>query len=307
MKKLRVAVLMGGWSVEREVSLISGQGVLDAVRTLGHDAIPIDVTRDIPALLAALTPRPDVACLAALHGRWVEDGCLQGLLEIMGIPYTNSGVLASALGMDKCMSRFLFERHGIPVPSYKIMTWGEVQRGGAMSTPYVIKPTNEGSSLGVYVIRNDDDLKNVREPWSLDRPLLVEEYIPGREIMVAVRGGEALGVLECRSDNPFCDYDAKYVKGQSEHLVPAPIGDVATRYVTDLAEKVYRALGCRGVARIDFRYDDSRPLQKAFYVLELNSQPGLTPTSFVPDIAKHAGVSYEDLIQWMLENAQCDN
>jgi len=305
--KLRVAVLMGGWSVERGVSLISGAGVLKAVQSLGHEAVAIDVSRDMEQLLQALTPRPDVACLAALHGRWVEDGCIQGLLEMMGIPYTNSGVLASALAMDKLMSRHVFEHKGIQVPSYRVLPWREIKKGGALEVPYVVKPTNEGSSLGVYVIYDDAELAYIKEDWDLDRLLLVERYIPGREIMVAIMGGKALGVLECRSDNPFCDYDAKYLKGQSEHLVPAPIGQAALDHAMRMATKAYQALGCRGVARADFRYDDSLPVDRAFYLLELNTQPGLTPTSFVPDIARHAGMSYEQLMQWMLDHATCDN
>ena len=303
-----VAVLMGGWSAEREVSLNSGAAVARGLREGGYQVTEIDVSRDIPALIAALTPAPDVV-FNALHGCWGEDGCLQGLLDIMGIPYTHSGLLSSAMAMDKPTAKRLFVQAGIPVPMGRVFHRDELVTGEPMARPYVIKPINEGSSVGVYIMREGVHAYPCAGgawPYEADS-VLVEQFIPGREITVAIMGDRALGALEITSDRGFYDYEAKYAPGGSLHVWPAPLPPADYDEALRLALLAHQTLGCRGVSRADLRYDDTRPGEPArFYLLEINTQPGMTATSLVPDIASHLGIAFSELVAWMVENAACD-
>jgi D-alanine-D-alanine ligase len=296
----RVAVLMGGWSAERAVSLVSGAAVCAALDGTGYTVTAIDVQRDVGNLLSRLTPRPDVV-FNALHGRYGEDGCIQGLLNILDIPYTHSGVLASALAMDKPMAKRLFAEVGIAVAEHQIVTGEALEAGAVMDPPYVIKPLNEGSSVGIRIVREGDAPGSFGGDVSPFGEVMVERFIPGRELTVAVMGARALAVTEITTARGFYDYDAKYAPGGSEHVVPAEIDAPLYAECLRLAEAAHRTLGCRGVSRADFRYDGS-----SLYILEVNTQPGMTPTSLVPEQAAHAGISFADLVSWMVENAACD-
>ena len=301
-----VAVLMGGWSSEREVSLVSGKAVAEALKTAGYAATTIDVGRDVADLLARLTPRPDVI-FNALHGRWGEDGCIQGLLEIIGIPYTNSGVLASALAMDKPIAKRLFKDAGIRCAEHVVAHRNEVLAGDVMPRPYVIKPLNEGSSVGVHIVLDDGDAPAFdNDSWNFGDHVMVERYIAGREITVAVMGEQALGVTEIRPASGFYDYDAKYTEGHAEHVVPAPLPPPVYEEALAHALCAHRTLGCRGVTRADMRYDDTEGEPGLVYLLEINTQPGLTPMSLVPELAAHADIGFPDLVGWMVENAACN-
>jgi len=300
-----VAVLMGGWSVEREVSLVSGRAVADALAEGGRRVSTIDVTRDVRALLSALDPKPDVV-FNALHGRFGEDGCIQGLLEMLGIPYTHSGVLASAIAMDKPMTRHLFNEAAIPHPEGKVVTRAAVNKAHPMEPPYVLKPLNEGSSIGVRLVLEKESPPGLGADWPFGEHVLVERYIPGREICVAVMGKTALGAIEILPKEGFYDYAAKYTTGQAAHQMPAAIAPKAYEEALELGLRAHRALGCRGVTRADLRYDAAAGEPGKFYVLEVNTQPGMTPLSLVPEIAAHAGLSFTELVTWMVENAQCE-
>lgn len=301
----RVAVLMGGWSSEREVSLNSGRGCAAALGRLGYDAVPVDVGRDVSAVLKALTPKPDVA-FNALHGRFGEDGCIQGLLNILGIPYTHSGLLASAIAMDKPMARILFAASGLRVAEGKVVHRKDVLAGDVMARPYVVKPTNEGSSVGVRIVRPGDNSPFDAESWPFGDIVLVEQFIPGRELTVGVMGDRALGVTEIRPRQGFYDYAAKYTEGKADHLIPAPVAPEALEEAKAVAIAAHRALGCRGVSRADFRYDDTAGEPGKLFLLEVNTQPGMTPLSLVPELAAHAGIGFTELVSWMVENAACD-
>ncbi|SMF71021.1 D-alanine-D-alanine ligase [Tistlia consotensis] len=307
-RKLRVAMLYGGFSAEREVSLSSGRECAAAARSLGHEVVAIDVTRDVAGLVAALTPRPDVV-LNALHGRWGEDGCVQGLLNLLDIPYTHSGVLASALAMDKPTAKRVFEAAGLRCPGGEVLHRSLVEAGDPMPRPYVVKPIDEGSSVGVTIVQPGDNKPAIHDgAWPYGDAVLVEPYIPGRELTVAVMGDRALAVTELRPKQGFYSYEAKYTEGKTEHLVPAPVPQAIYDQAMDEAVAAHRALGCRGVSRADFRYDD-RPGQGeagGLYLLEVNTQPGMTPLSLVPEQAAHLGISFPELIGWMLEQAACD-
>lgn len=294
---------MGGWSAEREVSLDSGRLVSVALQELGHEVIPIDVNRDLNQLTAALTLKPDVA-FNALHGVGGEDGVVQGLLEIIGIPYTHSGVDSSAIAMNKVLSRRVFEQEGIGVPPWKVISRQDLDMAHPMPMPYVIKPINEGSSKGVYIIRSEEDFKIFQKEWAFGNVLLIEKYIAGREIQVGVMGDRAMGAIEIRPREAFYDYTAKYTPGRAEHLMPAPLAPIAYERVMDLALRAHRVLGCRSVSRSDFMYDEA---EDQFYLLELNTQPGLSPLSLLPEIVAHEGISFNQLISWMLDQAQCDH
>lgn len=304
MKK-RVIVLMGGFSGEREVSLSSAQGVLQALQDLGHEPLPLDVTRDMERLVQQLRDhKPDVV-LNILHGRWGEDGCIQGLLEMMDVPYSHSGVLGSALAMDKVVARNICEINGIRVPEGVVAKFSEAAAGRVMDPPFVIKPIGEGSSLGVYIVFDKNTPLPTAEEWSFDDKVLVERYIPGREIQVAVLDGKAIGAIEIQPHSGFYDYEAKYTDGKATHLMPAPIHEQAYTQVLDWAAIAHKALKCRGVSRSDFRYDDTKGEPGQLYYLETNPQPGLTPLSLVPEIAAHSGMTYAQLVQWMIEDASC--
>lgn len=304
MKK-RVAVLMGGFSCEREVSLSSGQGVVKALYDLGHEPIPIDVTRDMGKLVQTLDKSKPYVVLNILHGRWGEDGCIQGVLEMMGLSYSNSGVSGSALSMNKIIARDVCQINGIQVPEGKVAKIVDVCAGKIKEHPYVIKPIGEGSSVGVYIIMNENSLFPNPQDWPFEEDVLVERYIPGREIHVAVLGGKAYGAIEICPKSGFYDFETKYTEGKAEHLMPAPIHPEAYAQALDWAEKAHKILGCRGVTRSDFRYDDTNGEPGILYYLETNTQPGLTPLSLVPEIVAHQGMSYAQLVDWMVEDASC--
>ncbi len=301
----QIALLMGGWSTERKVSLVSGAACGNALEACGHSVTRIDLKQDLAALLAALEPRPDVV-FNALHGRWGEDGNIQGVLNILGIPYTHSGLLASAVAMDKPMAIALFEDAGIACPKGRTVMRDELRGGDIMERPYVIKPADEGSSVGVYIVQAGDNAPPL-DDLPADRPLLVEPYIPGRELTVAVMGERALGVTELKPLQGFYDYAAKYTEGRTTHLCPAPVPAEIAVQSMEYAVTAHRVLGCRGVSRADFRYDDTGGEPGKLFMLEVNTQPGMTPLSLVPEQAALAGISFEDLVDWMVENAACDS
>ncbi len=296
-----VAVLMGGWSAEREVSLISGAAVSKGLQEAGYRVTPIDVQRDAGALLTRLYPRPDVV-FNALHGRFGEDGCIQGMLNILDIPYTHSGLLASALAMDKPMAKDMFRAAGINVAPGKVVSHEQVLAGDVMARPYVIKPLNEGSSVGVHMVREgDNEVPFGDTGWPFGETVLVEQYVPGKELTVAVMGDRPLGVTEIITGSGFYDYDAKYEPGGSQHALPAKIGRGLYEEVLHLAALAHASLGCRGVSRADFRADGEK-----LVILEINTQPGMTPTSLVPEQAQSVGISFPELVSWMVEQAECD-
>ena len=298
-----IAVLNGGWSAEREVSLRSGRACADALERLGHRVTRIDVGRDIANVLTLL--KPDAA-LNVLHGRPGEDGTLQGLLEILGVPYSHSGVAASAVAMQKDMAKTLLKAGGVPVPGGGIFARRDVARAHVLPPPYVIKPIAEGSSVGVFVVQKDHahpPQELTRDDWAYGERVMVEPFIPGKELTCAVIGEEALGVIEIVPTVRFYDYEAKYAAGGSKHILPAPILPIVYQEVRRLALAAHRALGCRGVTRADFRYDDTIEGTAGLFCLEVNTQPGMTETSLVPELAAHAGITFEELVGWMVEDA----
>lgn len=298
---------MGGWSAEREVSLVSGRGCAAALREEGFTVTEIDAKPDLAAVLTAL--KPDVV-FNALHGRWGEDGCVQGLLEILKIPYTHSGVLASALAMHKERTKALFRAYGVPVVNSIVVPRRQASESHQMKPPYVVKPVSEGSSVGIFIIREGDN----RPPgalgsddWNLSDEVMVEEFVPGRELTVAVMGGKALAVTEITTGgHAFYDYESKYSAGGSVHTIPAKIPEDVAASAMRYAELAHEAMGCRGVSRTDFRYDDTVPDKHRLIALEINTQPGMTPTSLVPEQAAYKGMSYGQLVAWMVEDASCD-
>ncbi len=302
----KIAVLLGGFSAERDVSLSSGAGCAKALREEGFEVVEIDPkTGDVWAQLAAA--KPD-AVFNALHGRWGEDGCVQGLLELMRLPYTHSGVLASALAMHKQRTKDVYRAAGLPVVNSIVVDRREAASRHLMEPPYVVKPVNEGSSVGVFIIRKGDNRPPEelgREDWNLSSEMMVEEYVPGRELTVAVMGGKALAVTEITTNLEFYDYEAKYAAGGSVHTLPAKIPPEITKEAMRLAEGAHAALGCRGVSRTDIRYDDTKSKPR-LVLLETNTQPGMTPTSLVPEQAAYAGKSYRSLCRWIVEDASCD-
>ncbi|WP_131115705.1 D-alanine--D-alanine ligase [Lichenihabitans psoromatis] len=302
-----VAVLMGGWSAEREVSLRSGAACGAALESVGYRVTPIDVDRDIGATLAAM--RPDVA-FNALHGRVGEDGTIQGILEILRIPYTHSGVLASAIAMQKDKAKIMFTAAGVPVAHGMLVNRFEAAREHVLPPPYVIKPVNEGSSVGVIIVhegRSHPPQELGRPDWTFGDTLLAETFVAGRELTCAVMGDRALGVIDIVSNTgEFYDYDAKYAKGGSTHVFPANLKQNIYQHVQELALRAHRALGCRGVSRTDFRYDDRPEGTGELIALEVNTQPGMTETSLVPELAAHAGLSFGELVRWMVEDASLD-
>jgi len=302
----RVTVLMGGASAERDVSLRSGAAAAGALEQAGFIVTVLDVGRDPADIAARVTSsKPDVV-FNALHGRWGEDGCVQGILDLLGIPYTHSGLLASAAAMDKSFARHIFAQAGLPVAQGRVIKKGVVT-GDPLPRPYVVKPLNEGSSVGVYIVRHGDNAPTPLETWPFDGDVvLVETFIPGREMTVAVMGDRALGALEITSEHGFYDYEAKYAPGGSKHIYPAPLPSADYQEACRLGLEAHRVLGCRGVSRTDLRYDDTQPgIAPRFVVLEVNTQPGMTATSLVPEIAAHQGISFPELVRWMVENARC--
>ena len=296
-----IAVLMGGWSAEREVSLRSGKACAEALVRRGYRVSSLDVSPEIGAALAAT--KPDVA-LNVLHGRPGEDGTLQGLLEILGIPYSHSGVLASALAMHKSCAKALFKAAGVPVAEDRVVSRFEAAKAHVMAPPYVVKPISEGSSVGVFIVTEahpHPPQELYRDDWPFGETVMVEHYIPGKELTCAVLGDRALDVIEIVPTTRFYDYEAKYAAGGSRHLLPAPILPNVYQEVRRLTLAAHNALGCRGVSRADFRYDD-RGTGK-LVCLEVNTQPGMTETSLVPELAAYAGITFDELVQWMVEDA----
>jgi D-alanine-D-alanine ligase len=298
-----IAVLMGGWSAEREISLRSGKACADALERLGFRATRIDVDRNVAAALAAA--KPDVA-LNLLHGRPGEDGTIQGLLEVLAIPYTHSGVLASALAMQKDRAKIVMREAGVPVPEGVVVNRLDAARAHALERPYVIKPIAEGSSVGVFIVteaHTHPPQELTRSDWAFGEDVLVERYIAGKELTCAVMGEKALDVIEIVPMVKFYDYEAKYAPGGSKHLLPATLKPNVYQEVRRLAALAHRALGCRGVSRADFRYDDRMEGTQGLVCLEVNTQPGMTETSLVPELAAFAGIPFEELVRWMVEDA----
>jgi D-alanine-D-alanine ligase len=298
-----VAVLMGGWSAEREVSLRSGKACADALERIGFRVTRINVDRNVAAALAAT--KPEVA-LNLLHGRPGEDGTIQGLLEILAIPYTHSGVLASALAMQKDRAKLVMRDAGVPVPEGVVVNRLEAARAHVLERPYVIKPIAEGSSVGVFIVTEahaHPPQELTRPDWAFGEELLAERYIAGKELTCAVMGDRALDVIEIVPTVKFYDYEAKYAPGGSKHLLPAPLKPNVYQEVRRLAALAHRALGCRGVSRADFRYDDRMEGTQGLVCLEVNTQPGMTETSLVPELAAFAGIPFEELVRWMVEDA----
>jgi D-alanine-D-alanine ligase len=298
-----IAVLMGGWSAERDVSLRSGRACADALERRGYRVSRIDVGRDIATVLGTL--KPDAA-LNVLHGRPGEDGTLQGILEIVGIPYSHSGVLSSALAMQKDLAKSVMKAAGVPVPEGKVVSRHEAARTHVLPRPYVIKPIAEGSSVGVFIVTEQHQhppQELTRPDWTFGEEVLAERYIPGKELTCAVVGDKALDVIEIVAATRFYDFEAKYAPGGSKHILPAPILPFVYQEVRRLALKAHHALGCRGVTRADFRYDDQAVGTEGLVCLEVNTQPGMTETSLVPELAIHAGMTFDELVRWMVEDA----
>jgi len=306
MAQKHVAVLMGGWVNERPVSLSSGRECAKALAEAGYKVTEIDVDRTVGEVLKQVAP--DVA-FNALHGPFGEDGCIQGILEVMDIPYTHSGVMASALAMNKVKAKAVMAAAGVPVTEHRIVNRHEIGREHPMKPPYVIKPINEGSSFGVLIVREDQahpPQELTRADWPYPDVLMCERFIAGRELTCAVMGDKALGVIDILPmGHGFYDYDAKYLEGGSKHTLPAKISPIVYQKIQTLALEAHQSLGCRGVSRADFRFDEREDGTGELICLEVNTQPGMTPTSLVPEMAAHEGMSFKDLVSWMVEDASC--
>jgi D-alanine-D-alanine ligase len=304
MRKLHIAVLMGGWSAEREVSLTSGAGVADALESLGHRVTRIDMDRGLAEVLAEV--KPDVV-FNALHGTPGEDGTVQGLMDLMGIRYTHSGLATSVIAIDKELTKQHLVPRGIRMPGGRMVKSESLYAGDPMGRPYVLKPVNEGSSVGVAIVTAEGNYGNpigrdVLGPWQEFEQLLAEPFIKGHELTVAVLGDQALAVTELKPTHEFYDYDAKYTDGLTQHVCPAQIPDDVRDAAMETALKAHQALGCRGTSRSDFRWDDSQGVD-GLYLLEVNTQPGMTPLSLVPEQAKYRGMTYAELVQRIVEEA----
>ena len=298
----RVAVIYGGWSSERDVSISSGTQLARAARAAGYDVVELDAGRNLADQLREAAP--DVV-LNGLHGPWGEDGCVQGLLEVMGLPYTHSGVLASAIAMDKRKSKAVYAQAGIEIADDVPVTRHSAAKAHPLPPPYVIKPVAEGSSFGVVIVREGDPPASdilLSPDWAYGDNLMAEAFIPGRELTVGVMGDRALAVTDITTLRDFYDFDAKYAAGGSRHVIPADLPPEVTDAVMTASLKAHQALGCRGVTRSDFRYDEQKG---RLVILETNTQPGMTPTSLVPEQAAFLGIPFEDLVAWMIEDASC--
>ncbi|MEY3960758.1 MAG: hypothetical protein RIR14_1412 [Pseudomonadota bacterium] len=295
----KVAVLMGGLSAEREVSLSSGRECAKALREAGYQVVEVDCGPDLALRLSEI--KPDVA-FNALHGRWGEDGCVQGILEWLRIPYTHSGVLASALAMDKQKAKEVYAAAGLPIVQSKLARRDEVEAGHVLPPPYVVKPNNEGSSVGVYIVHPGSNAPRLAD--TMPETVMVETYAPGRELSVSVLGDKALAVTDIITDGWY-DYDAKYKPGGSRHEVPARMPAEITAACLDYALRAHQALGCRGLSRTDIRWDEARGLE-GLILLETNTQPGMTPTSLAPEQAALCGISFPELCRWLVEDASCN-
>jgi D-alanine-D-alanine ligase len=300
---------MGGWSSEREVSLTSGAGIVKALQELGHTVRAVDVQRDIEGLTRAILHdvggKPDVI-FNALHGRYVEDGCIQGVLEFIGIPYTHSGVLSSAVCMDKPIAKLIVANAGVRVPEGRTMSREQILKDGLpFPAPLVIKPINEGSSVGVRIVRKGENYDVAAEGWVYGPEVLVEKFIPGRELTIGLLSGKALTVTEIKPTTEFYNYTTKYTAGFATHECPANLPKPVMDECMRMAEVSFRALGCSGAARIDVRYDESKPGTEGLYFLEMNTQPGFTSLSLLPEQAQALGMSYAELCQWIVEHPTC--
>lgn len=306
-RPLHIVVLMGGWSAEREVSLSSGKGIAEALESLGHRVTRIDMGRDVAARLAEA--KPDVV-FNALHGTPGEDGSVQGMMDLLGLTYTHSGLATSVIAIDKILTKNQLVPHGIPMPGGRVVKSAELFAGDPLARPYVLKPVNEGSSVGIAIVTGDGNYgtpigRDVEGPWQHFEELLAEPYVRGRELTTAVLGDRALGVTELRPKSGFYDYDAKYTEGLTEHIFPAQIPDEITEACKSIALEAHRLLGCKGCSRADFRWDDERGIDGLF-LLEVNTQPGMTPLSLVPEQARHTGMSYPELVQAIVDAALQD-
>ena len=300
-----VTVLFGGISAEREVSISSGRQVVAALQGEGYQVQPFDVTQDLGALIHALDPKPDVV-FNALHGRFGEDGVIQGVLDWLDIPYTHSGVRASAPAMDKAASRAVFAGAGLPIARGRVIEIATLADADPLPRPYVVKPLNEGSSVGVEILRHGENRRHeIAREWRFGPQALVEEFIPGRELTVGVMGDRALTVTDIAATHAFYDYESKYAEGGSRHILPAAIHPDAFTQAMECAVAAHAALGCRGATRADFRYDDTSGEPGRLILLEVNTQPGLTPTSLLPEQAAYCGIKFPSLCAWMVEEARC--
>ena len=304
LPKLHVAVLMGGWSSERPVSLMSGEGVAKALEARGHGVTRIDMDRDVALRLS--DAKPDVV-FNALHGTPGEDGTVQGMMDLMGLTYTHSGLATSVIAIDKELTKAALVPHGIPMPGGRIVECEELYERDPLERPYVLKPVNEGSSVGVAIVTADGNYGNpisreAKGPWQEFKALLAEPFIRGKELTTAVIGAKALMVTELKPKSGFYDFDAKYTDGMTDHICPAEIPDEITEACKDIALRAHQLLGCKGTSRSDFRWDDERGVSGLF-LLEVNTQPGMTPLSLVPEQARHCGMSYEDLVEAIIAEA----
>jgi len=296
----KVLVLMGGFSSERDVSLVTGKAVADALLKSNYNVILYDLTNGFEFVEILKKEKPDVV-FNALHGNFGEDGEIQGFLDILQIPYTHSGLKTSVLGMDKYLTKDIAEKCGIKVPKGEKMTFAKFKwQGTSLDFPYVVKPVSDGSSVGVFIVKNNDDLKKVKYD-SVDREVLIEEYIEGKELTCMVLGGKAYVVTELKPSEEFYDYEAKYTDGMTSHILPAEIPENITNECMLYSQKLHNILGCKGVSRCDFRYNEKQGL----VLLEINTNPGMTSLSLVPEQAKYVGISYEDLCSYLVENASC--
>ena len=308
MSQLHIAVLMGGWSAERDVSLSSGAGIAEALESLGHRVTRIDMDRNVAARLAEAAP--DLV-FNALHGSPGEDGSIQGLMDIMGLRYTHSGLATSVIAIDKVLTKQALVPHGVPMPGGRIVATEDLYAADPLARPYVLKPVNEGSSVGVAIVTDEGNYGNpisreARGPWQEFEELLAEPYVRGRELTTAVLGHRALGVTELRPKSGWYDYDAKYTEGMTEHIFPAPVPDDIAEACKAIALRAHQLLGCKGCSRADFRWDDERGVDGLF-LLEVNTQPGMTPLSLVPEQARHIGMSYPELVQAIVDEALKDH
>lgn len=301
----RIAVLMGGISSEREISLQSGQGVLQALNEAGYGAFPIDLTHNLDDFVHILMREKPDAIFNALHGKYGEDGCVQGVLNLLEIPYTHSGVLASAIAMNKRLAKKVATDIGLSVPKGIMVEKRDVLENDPIPMPYVIKPDDEGSSVGVFIIKTPDEKKKMLSQWPFNKPVMLEEYIDGVEISVAVSDEQAYGVVEIVPVSGFYDFTNKYAQGGADHIIPARIPEDVYNEAMRQALLLHKELGCRGVSRSDFRYDNTGEQDRLVF-LEINTNPGMTPVSLVPELAKYKGISYKDLVVWLIERAKCD-
>jgi D-alanine-D-alanine ligase len=304
---LHIVVLMGGWSAEREVSLMSGAGVADALESLGHSVTRLDMDSNVAVRLAEA--RPDLV-FNALHGTPGEDGSVQGMLDLMGLAYTHSGMVTSVIAIDKVLTKQALVPHGIPMPGGRVVKSADLHDADPLARPYVLKPVNEGSSVGVAIVTAEGNYGNpiardATGPWQDFDELLAEPFVRGRELTTAVLGNVALGVTELRPRSGFYDYDAKYTEGMTDHIFPADIPDAITAACKRIALEAHRLLGCKGCSRADFRWDDERG-EDGLFLLEVNTQPGMTPLSLVPEQARHSGMSYPELVQRIVDEALKD-